>query len=605
MHRVGVIRVGWQAVFLLIFLPLTASGQIQLGQNLKISTNGSIGFGYAGGFGNYLQGQHTTYFNGYGTLSGSYYNPNFLSFTVQPYYGRAQETVAGSAINSNDGVSATVSLFSGSRFPGSISFAKDFTNLSQYGLPGAGTFLESGSGSAFAIGWAAQPEHWPSLAVNFNSTSSSGDFLGSLGSSERTLRIFRLNSSYTLLGWRLVGTFDHDSNSGEAPSFLLGENVKTSGSAHSFSVEGSHALPLSGNLDLTWMRSSTESMSNDFSSDTARGAAIVTPFPAFTVAGSAHYTRNIVGNLINQLGAVPANIVLSPNSYSYGLDFSAGYTIAHRVRLQSYANKNVQEFMGREYSAVQYGGNLAYNYERPLFGLVNVSIGVSDTASKYGNQGAALVFNAAARRYFGRWEVSPDFSYFQQMETLYGLYATSTYSYGTGVQRRLGDQMMFSGNFRATHSGLSRQEGNGNHGENVSGTVTWRRYNVTACYSQASGHSLLNTTGTLTPTVLAPLITTDFIDYYGRSYCVSGGATFFRRLRAYGGFTTSLNSTQSTKRWSEFTGTTYNAGITYRTRKLTFKAEYGHVLQAITGAPFPPSVVTAYQFNISRWFNLF
>lgn len=594
-------------VVLVVLLAFTAAGQVQLGENTRLTSNGSVGFGYSGGSSNYWQSAHATYLSAYGTLSGSYYNPNFLSFTVQPYYGRGQQSVGGTSITDSSGVSTTVSVFNGSRFPGSISWGKDLNSISEYSLPGAGSALESGSGSSFGIAWAANVDHWPSLSVGYNSTSSDGEVLGSLGTTEWNSRTFRLGSNYKLLGWRLTGMFNRNSFSSQAPSFLTGAANSYAGDSQSYSVSAGHALPLSGNLDLSWMRSSNGADGTpSFTSENSTASATFSPFTAFSVSGSANYTTNVVGALLNQLGNIPAsNLLLNPESHSYRFDFSAGYTIAHRVRVQGYVNRNAQTYGGQTFAFVQYGGSASYNYTRPLFGIVNINVGVTDTASKYGNQGAGFVFNAAARRYFGRWETNLDFSYYQHTQTLIGFYTTSSFSYGATARRRLGDQLSFVGSFRASHSGLSRQKDSGNHSENLSGSLNWRRYNVVGSYSQSSGHSLFDTSGNLTPTVLAPIITNDFINYAGRSYGISAGSNFFRRLTVYGGFNKSLNSTDTPLRSSTFSGTSYDAGMSFRTRKLTFRGAYAQIHQSIEGSPFPPAVVHSYYFNVSRWFNFF
>src|SRR5579863_2528259 len=61
----------------LLLLALPAAGQITLG-DLSTDLNGTLSAGYTGDYGNQIPSAHSLSFGGSGTLSGSYYNPNFV-----------------------------------------------------------------------------------------------------------------------------------------------------------------------------------------------------------------------------------------------------------------------------------------------------------------------------------------------------------------------------------------------------------------------------------------------------------------------------------------------------------------------------------------------
>src|SRR6202049_3741638 len=94
---------GIAGLFLLAIMPL-ASAQMQVGDNLQMKAGGLLTAGYQGVYGdsNQIQSSHGLDFGIDGTLSGSYYNPNFLSFNLTPYYNRSQ---ANSSFQSLTGAS--------------------------------------------------------------------------------------------------------------------------------------------------------------------------------------------------------------------------------------------------------------------------------------------------------------------------------------------------------------------------------------------------------------------------------------------------------------------------------------------------------------------
>ena len=68
---------------------LPAAAQLEVGDNWSMSLSGDVGYNYRGNLNQGTSG-HSMGFNGDANLNGSYYNPNFLNFNVQPYYGRTQ-----------------------------------------------------------------------------------------------------------------------------------------------------------------------------------------------------------------------------------------------------------------------------------------------------------------------------------------------------------------------------------------------------------------------------------------------------------------------------------------------------------------------------------
>ena len=130
-----------------------AQAQMSVGDEVKMSLNGNIGVGYSGDFGTAGVSGHGLFGTGMGQLSGSYYNPNFLSFNVRPFYNRNQDNGSYTSVLSETGVDASTNIFSGSHFPGSISFTKSFARGSQYGLPGTGNLSADSDTRNFSTTW--------------------------------------------------------------------------------------------------------------------------------------------------------------------------------------------------------------------------------------------------------------------------------------------------------------------------------------------------------------------------------------------------------------------------------------------------------------------
>ena len=133
-----------------------ASAQVQVGDNLEMKAGGLLTLGYAGNYGDQFQSSHGLNFGVDGTLTGSYYSPNFLSFDVTPYYNQSRANSNYQSLTGASGVSMrSANLFTGSHFPGSVSYRNDFNSTGTFGLTGQPDFTTHGHGQGFGIGWSA------------------------------------------------------------------------------------------------------------------------------------------------------------------------------------------------------------------------------------------------------------------------------------------------------------------------------------------------------------------------------------------------------------------------------------------------------------------
>lgn len=107
----------WTCCLLLLALAKGADAQVQVGDDLRMNLNGLLTAGYEANYGDQIPSNHGLNFGGSGTLSGSYYDPNFINFTIDPYYNQSRADSSIQSLTNSSGVNATANFFSGSRFP--------------------------------------------------------------------------------------------------------------------------------------------------------------------------------------------------------------------------------------------------------------------------------------------------------------------------------------------------------------------------------------------------------------------------------------------------------------------------------------------------------
>src|SRR5208282_3600174 len=126
-------------LMILAMAQLAAAQQQQplsLGENTKLNGGGLFTFGYQGDYGDNVQSSHGMDLGFDGRVSGYYYNPNFLSFTITPYYDQSRDDSSSQSLTGSSGVVGSANFFSGSKFPGAVSFDYTRNTTSEVGLAG-------------------------------------------------------------------------------------------------------------------------------------------------------------------------------------------------------------------------------------------------------------------------------------------------------------------------------------------------------------------------------------------------------------------------------------------------------------------------------------
>jgi hypothetical protein len=609
-----------QFVAFVLFLSIAqaARAQVQVGDDLRMNLSGMLTGGYQASYGDQLPSNHGIDYGGNATLSGSYYNPNFLSFTVAPYYDQSKANSNFQSLTESSGVNATANFFTGSKFPGFVSYNYSRNSTGTFGLVGTPNFATVGTGQGFGVGWSALLPDWPTFSVSYSQGSGTGNVFGTNEESNSSTKILNVRSSYALAGWRLSALYTHININSDIPSFLSGEqgNNFSNSSGNNFGINGSHNLPWHGSIALTFNHSTYSGDygttvvdtrgNNDYTTNTQTANAIFHPTLKLSLFANETYTDNLNGyiyqNIANNSGGVPL-VQLNTNSNSTTLSTGANYTFTKNLYGQAQITYFDQTYFGQSYQGSYASGTVGYG--KRILNTFTVSGTVIESSNKFANNSLGFVGNLNGFRHIGLWEVSGAFSYAQNVQTILVTYATSYYNYSARLGRRLGRGMQWTVAYNGNHSGFTQQPGELSKSSGFSTSLALRRLDLTANYIKASGQSILTSTGIqpLAPTPGLP--PAGIIVYNGQSY--GGGITItpIPRLYISGNYSHATSDTLSTMTFSNNRTDIFYGQLQYRLRKVSVLAGYTKFSQAISAAGTPPGSQYSYFVGVTRWFNFF
>jgi hypothetical protein len=608
--------------FWVLFWALPAAAQAEFG-SWQMSMGGNLNTGYSGDLSN-QQGagasDHSLGLGGDGSLQGSYYNPNFLSFGVQPYYNRSQTNSGSASLFNNGGYTGNVNFFSGSHFPGTINFDQVWDSTGLFGIPGVAGLTTKDSSRGFGIGWSELVPDLPSLNVSFTRSSASSSVLGSDAQNDVAQENFGIHSAYRIKGWGLGAGFVHQISNTNSSGFLgSGEEETTDTSTNSYSFNAGHSLPLKGGFGIGFTRtdyndtlSGATSGTNNGTTDNATANLNLQAWK-LPVNATATYTDNVYGSFEQQIlnnGGPLLFTSLSPESRALLVNVSTGYRVLPHVFVTGYVNRQELWLGDQAFGLTQFGANVNANFGNRFKGLT-VTVGMNDSANRAGNLGASVVANANYTRSIGHWDFGASFGYDQNVQTLLAVYQTSSLTYTGRLQRRLPRGFSWSIGGGGGRSAFEQTAGNGSHSESVNSSMSWRgRYTVSGNYSKSEGSSVL-TPGGLVPVPL-PVISNNLVVFNGESYGFTFAASPVRAMTLSSSYSKSTSNTLGQNIIGLAPGLASNNGtqlisglLNYRFRKLNFNASVIQFRQSISSSPTAPSSITTYFFGVSRWFKLF
>ena len=600
-------------MLLLLLAATSASAQLAVGENTKLNAGGLATFGYSGDYGNEIPSSHGVDLGFNGTLNGSYYNPNFLNFSVTPYYNRSQANSDYQSITDASGITGTANFFTGSNFPGTFSYRYDTNSTGTFGLAGQPNFTTNGHGQGFSIGWSALFPDMPTLSVAFSQGSGGGSVYGTNQETSSSNRILSLHSNYSIAGFRLNGFFDHNSFDSKFPEFLTGgQESSSSTSGHDFGIGANHNLPLNGSFYANYTRTTS---SSDYVSGLGQNAntshytdnienAGVSFHPTMKLSFFANesYVDNLSGYLSQSLvngGGPPVD--LGSGSHSYTMAGGMGYQFTKYLSGTAQANHFQQYYFGQSYSGTFISGTMSYS--KRLWDMFSFSGGLVEANNGNGDNALGFIANVNFFHNFWGWQTSGNFNYAQNVQSTLVTYTTSYYNYTANVRRKIFGSLRWAGAFNGSHSGLTNEPGTSNHSESYSTTIGTRMFNVNGNYSRADGISFLGAGG-LQGIQPIPGVT-DYVFFNGHSYGGGISATPIRRLVLSATFNRGISNTLGGTTPSHNDTKIFNTQLQYHLRRIGLQAGYTQFQQGISAAGVPPANSNAFFVGVSRWFDFF
>jgi hypothetical protein len=593
-----------------------AQAQLGIGENTKLNAGGLLSFGYAGDYGDQIPSNHGVNWGLDGKLSGSYYNPNFLSFTATPYYNQSRADSTYQSLTGASGVSGTANFFTGSNFPGSVTYRYDANSTGTFGLTGQPDFTTHGKGQGFGIGWSALLPGLPTLSVGYSQGSGSATVYGTNQETNSSNKLFNLRSNYQIEGFHLNAFYDHTSFDSKFPEFLAGQQESTSDtSGHDYGFGATHNLPLHGSFYANYSRSSATSdyfssqgqasNTSSYNDSNENMGASFHPTQKLSLFVNQNYTSNLSGylnqNFINN-GTPTPGVNLGSGSHSTTVGGGAEYQFTRYLSAQTQATHYSQYYFGHSYTGTYVSATV--NYSKRVLNLFSFSTSVIESANGQGSNALGFIGNVNYFHRFGRWQTSGNFSYAQNVQTLLVTYTTSYYNYNANLHRRFGHGVQWTAAFNGSHSGLTNHPGSNSHSEGYSTSFGTRIFSLNGNFGQSSGLSLLGSGGLQTPPPTPGL--NDFILFSGTTYGGGISATPLRRVVLSGSFSRAISNTSGTAiTGSRNNNEIFNAQLQYHLRRIGLQAGYTRFTQGISAAGAPPATTNAFFVGMTRWFDFF
>ena len=619
-----------------MLLTLSAAAQIQVGDNLNMNLNGVVSVGYNDIWGSDIDSSHSLNVGGNGTLSGFYYNPNFLNFNLSPYYNQSSQNSTSRSIFDSSGFEFDSGIFGGSHFPGSIGYSKSWNSEGNFGFPGVPNYTTRGNGQGFNIGWGAFLPGLPGVSATFSTGSSEYSILGAAQNGTNDFHNFNVRSNYSIAGFNLNAAYNIGNSHSDIPAVFGNDTEQIVNSDNnSFVFGASHSLPMHGSASASYARSYVNSdylgYSFNGTIDSINAAAGINPTQKLGLSMAMGYTDNLAGALYQSI--IPTNGLASQattvaqaqsttggaqqqtggvfqqtEQSSSALYFSGygAYAIAPNLQLQFEAQRRQQDYLGKSYGANTYGGGAIYT-RGFLGGFLNVSVNFADNTSDTVS-GNALSFTTTGgyNRTFGSWVVSGNAGYAQNVQSYLVTYMNSYYLYSGNVRHRFG-QIVWAASAAGSHSAIVNQPHTGNGGQSYSTSLGARRLTLAASYAKTNGYGLLSGNGITLPPNLPPgVIPPEWLLLYGGTgYSFSLGTSPIRHLSLGASFSRADSNTVSGLTFSANHNEQVNALGNYQFRKLTFTGGYGRLVQGFSASGIPASDVNSIYFGVSRYFNFF
>ncbi len=620
---------------LLVALPLAA--QVTIGDNLSLGLNGTVSANYAGSYGNEIDSSHGLGFGGTAALTGFYYNPNFISFNVDPYYNQSRSNSNFGSVTDASGVTLSSAIFSGSHFPGSVNYTKAFNTTGNYGVPGIAGLNTNGDSQSFGVNWSALFPDWPTLNAGYQQGSENYSLYGTNQNGNSNFRSIYLNSNYTIHGFNLGAGFADGTSQGLIPGVLVDGNETNSNSdTKSFTASLGHALPWHGSfcqflqphrsqfglpgLQLQWHHRPAFCKcrcASDAEAELLAWRRLHRQSERFALPGNFSHD-------IRPIESKPLQLNIRDHDQFHWLQWRRlrRDAVERRVaRLEFPVQQRLclhTEFSGNGRGRTQ-GADLSGCELRlpPCTAAAcptrarswvdtwarNVNVFDSTIDGQSSNQ-LGFNVNVNYNRQIGAWQVGGYFNYAQNVQTLLVTYQQSFYYYSGSVARRFG-RLFWNANASAGRTGLSAVPGSSSGSESFGTSIGSNRLSLTANYNKTNGNALAGGNGLVT-TPLPPIIPPSLLLFYGgESYGATLSASPIRHLQASISYVNARSdiTNQGIASWNRFEEK--NAYVNYQFRQIGIQGGYTQFTQGFSASGKPPASLSSFSIGIYRWFNFF
>jgi hypothetical protein len=594
--------------------------------------DGSITGGYNGEYSNVDNSSHDNFGAGIANLSGSYHDPNFLSFNVEPFYNQSWLNSNYQSITAASGVNADVALFSGSIFPGSVSYSKVFNSSGNYGIPlyasGEGvplpaSYTTNSNNDTLVVQWGVLPRNWPQLHFSYAEGNNAYSLYGANESGTSHFDNTSLMASYTLDGFFMNGGYQYTAANSLLPGVLVDEaptQGKFTSSTWSFDV--GHALPWHGNASAGFVRTTIDSSDTqtgdggsiskyDGTIDTVNGNVSATPIKFFNVGANVYYTDNLEGTLYQYLSGTGAIVPIEEQGSSSALNATVygNYDVGTHLHFIGTYMRQEQFYSGSSFGANSLNGTVSYNNWFKGGSLTLVG-GVSETwltTQQRSNLGTNDMI-MYSRRTAG-WNLTGSCAYSQNVQTVLIAYTTSGFNCSGGIGRKFSAHTYWGAYAGIQKSLITDEPDTANIGKFYSTTLSFRNFSVSGSYSKSSGNSLVTPNGLVTSPVPVTILNPASVVFFGSdSYSVGVGASPVPRMTITASYSKAISNSQiGASNATILNNFNQNANVVmyYTFRKLSFGAGYFRLVQGFSSSGVLPANLNSYYAGITRQFNFF
>lgn len=605
-------RVAWIASALIAFLAIPMAAQIRLGETSTRGT-GSVSSGYTATYGNMTGSSHGWTYGGAGSFSGYFHNPNFLSYNFSPYLNQSRANSDFQSISSASGLNLSADIFAGSKFPGSVNYAKAYNSEGNYAVPGLANFVTHGNSDTFGINWSENLPDAPSFSAGFQEGTSHYNVYGANEEGNNAYHSINLHSGYKWAGFNMGAYFTTGAAHSVVPQVVAGAalTIKSNDKAYGYNL--SHSLPMhgafSGGINRTTWDTNYLGTDTNGSIDTMTANAGVHPTERLSASVSASYSDNLTGQIIQSViaaGGSAAGLASNQSSNSFDLMAVSTYTPATSLQTSAFFEIRTQSFEGENYGLRSYGGSAIYMH-RLLEGTFNASGSITaNSADQQGNDSIGFSTTENFTNVVFGWHLNGSFSYEQNVQTLLVTYMNSYYNYSGGARHRWG-QFNLSAGAGGSRTALTDRPGTASSSDVYNGSLGYGTYiSATGSYSKSDGQAIVTGAGLVGSPVPTPVLPSGLVNLFGgKSYSFGVSSIPTKKLILAATYSKSTSNTISNGLSSTNESSQYNALLQYQVRKLNFVSGYSRLEQGFSISGKQPEVVSSYYMGFSRWFNLF